>query len=283
MRKSMILAIMLITAITYGSATAQTTKLVFGPLDGDNAGVIRAYENATVDVDVWIRTEPGIRIVGFHLPLSSNDEYISSRDDGTFEDSLSGWAEVYFLSPNDDPENEGYTNQSILAMCDFPGECNPIETNGEWRKIATYRMTSGSAEQYDIPFCDAFIEGVNNDHGGMVLVDFDQGELDPSQYELDFACLRFEQFCGDYILGDYNGSGSVNIADLITAYSYLITCSPDAVVMCQCPPGQGEEFAVAFDLNNSCTFNIADVYAFSRYLPDMPWMLEPCEYCQPPE
>ncbi len=131
MRKSMIFAIILITAIAYVSAIAQTTKIVFGPLEGDSAGVIRAYENATIDVDVWIRTEPGIRIVGFHLPLSSNDEYISSRDDGTFEDSLSGWDEVYFLPPNDDPENEGYTNQSILAMCDFPGVRSRLTLSGE--------------------------------------------------------------------------------------------------------------------------------------------------------
>ncbi|MEE9552994.1 MAG: hypothetical protein V3W18_01755 [candidate division Zixibacteria bacterium] len=281
MRKSLILAIVLITAVFYGSGAAQTTKLIFGPLEGDSAGIIHTYEGATVDVDVWIRTEQGIRIVGMHLPLSSNNEYISSRNDGTFEEPLWDWWVADFLDPNDDPENDGYTNQSIMGVSDDLDDA--IETNGEWWKIATYKMAAGATDQFNIPFCNAFIEGTHPDNGGIVLVDFNQGELDPSQYELDFACLQFEQFCGDYILCDYNGNGSVNVADLLNAYSYLVTCAPYPAVLCQCPPGEGETFAVAFDLNNSCTFNIADFYLFMKYYPDNFWRAEPCEYCQPPE
>lgn len=67
MRK-IIFAIMTILALTELSL-AQTTKLIFGPRDGDNAGIIRTHENDSVDIDVWIRTAPGIGIVAFHFPL----------------------------------------------------------------------------------------------------------------------------------------------------------------------------------------------------------------------
>jgi len=271
-----------ILLILAGLSPAQTTKLIFGPRDGENAGVIRAYGSASVDVDVWIRTEPGIQIVGLHLPLSSNSEYIGSRDDGSFLYPLDEWDDAQFLAPNDDPVNDGYTNQSILGVCDSLGGCDPIETDGQWWKIAAYKMTAGPAPQFDTPYCDAFIEGHHPENGGIVLTDYQQGELDPSQYEVEFACLQFEEFCGGYVKGDYSGNGVVNVADLVSAFSYLETGAPEGGVMCQCPPGQGLEFAVAFDLNNTCTFDLVDICVFIRHWPN-PYMFIPCEYCAPPQ
>lgn len=279
--KKVLLAI--ITVLVFQSPSqAQLVNLVFGPLDGDSAGVLRTYENATVDVDVWFRTAEDIEIIGLHLPLSTNDNYIVQRNGGVLLDPIENWEDINYLDPNDDPDNDGYTNQSLLGICAFnPPDCVPLETHGDWLKIATFKMTSGSAPQFDTPLCDAFLEGYQPDVGGLVLVDYQQGELDPSQYEVDYACLEFVHSCGDYIPGDYNGNGSVNVADLVEAFSWIRTGAPEGAVMCYCPPDDSLEFAVAMDLNNDCRFDIVDICVFIKYLPDYPHMLQPCEYCPP--
>lgn len=264
-----------------GSASAQSVRIVFGPLQGDSAGVLATYENVPIEVDLWIRFEEGIRLVGLHLPLSTRDDCIISRDYGEILPPLNGWNAV-FVEPEDDPVHDGYTNQSILAVCGFPYDC--IDTAGtpeEWIKIAVFQMTAGQAPEFDTTYCDALIEGYSPSEGGIIVADFYQGELDSTQIDVDFACIRFEESCGSYVMGDYNGNGSVNIADVISAFSYITTCSPEAALMCQCPPGQGEPFAVAFDLNGSCTFNIADIFAFLKHYPDHPDRLIPCRFCPP--
>ncbi|MEE9553685.1 MAG: hypothetical protein V3W18_05255, partial [candidate division Zixibacteria bacterium] len=71
--------------------------------------------------------------------------------------------------------------------------------------------------------------------------------------------------CGFYVVGDYNGSTSFNVADIISAFSKLKTGTPDAALFCECPTGSGSPWAVAMDVNNSCGFNVADIIsAFSK-------------------
>lgn len=86
--------------------------------------------------------------------------------------------------------------------------------------------------------------------------------------------------CGLYFVGDYNGSGTFNVADIISSFSKLKTGSPNAYLLCECPPG-GNTWAVAMDVNNSCVFNIADVIAgFSKLKTGSPELI-PCELCPP--
>ena len=86
--------------------------------------------------------------------------------------------------------------------------------------------------------------------------------------------------CGHYIVGDYNGNGTFNIADVIAAFSKLQTGSPDAALLCECPPGSGDIWAVAFDMNNSCSFNIADIVLAFQGRIIRPF-IEPCHECRP--
>ncbi|MEE9553517.1 MAG: hypothetical protein V3W18_04395 [candidate division Zixibacteria bacterium] len=87
--------------------------------------------------------------------------------------------------------------------------------------------------------------------------------------------------CGIYTMGDYNGSRVFNIADIISAFSKLKTGSPEASLLCECPPGSGDVWPVAMDLNNSCSFNVADVIAgFSKLKTGEPELI-PCEACPP--
>ena len=87
--------------------------------------------------------------------------------------------------------------------------------------------------------------------------------------------------CGFYVVGDYNGNESFNVADIIAAFSKLQTGSPDAALLCECPPGEGNIWAVAMDVNNNCAFNIADVIAgFSKLQTGSPELIA-CEICPP--
>ncbi|MEE9554970.1 MAG: hypothetical protein V3W18_11790 [candidate division Zixibacteria bacterium] len=87
--------------------------------------------------------------------------------------------------------------------------------------------------------------------------------------------------CGFYVTGDYNGSESFNVADIISSFSKLKTGSPDAALPCECPQGSGNVWAVAMDVNNTCAFNVADVIAgFSKLKTGSPELI-PCELCPP--
>ena len=271
-----------------GSTSAQEplAEIIFGPRDGDNAGVLYAYENSFIEVDVWMRTAPGISIQGMHLPLSSNDNYIASRDDGVFFAPVVNWPTREFLAPNEDPDHSGYTNQGILGVCTW-GEPNygwGIHTEGNWLKVASYLMISVSDAELNTLFCNAFIEGSHPINGGIILSEYSQpGEsMDPSTYEVRYACLEFRQNeCGLYIVGDFNGSGEFNVADIISSFSKLSTGSPEPGMTCECPSGSGNVWGVAMDVNNSCAFNVADiVIAYQKLALGHPELI-PCAQCPP--
>jgi len=84
-----------------------------------------------------------------------------------------------------------------------------------------------------------------------------------------------------YVIGDYNCSGTFNIADVVEAFSRLKTGLPEPCYVCECPSGDGNYWAVAMDVNNSCTFNVADVTTAFSYLKTGAPELEPCESCPP--
>ena len=87
--------------------------------------------------------------------------------------------------------------------------------------------------------------------------------------------------CGSYIIGDFNGSGDFNVADIVSSYSRLATGSPNPALQCECPPGSGLELAAAMDVNNTCVFNVADVVvAYQRLSFGQP-EFQPCQYCPP--
>jgi hypothetical protein len=87
--------------------------------------------------------------------------------------------------------------------------------------------------------------------------------------------------CPTYVAGDFNGSGSFNIADVVDAYSKLKTGLPEPYLVCECPPGSEHDLAVGMDVNNNCEFNIADIIAaYSKLKIGEPELI-PCEECPP--
>lgn len=191
MKKLLLLA--LAVALSFSLASAQTNKIVFGPLDGEGAGDIITGNGADVVVPVWIRTAPGINVVGFHWPLASNDLYVASRNGGALFDPFGAWDDVSFLTPTPDNVTPNFTNQSILGVKDLIGIPDPldgIQTEGAWWMVAEYHMTTTTDNEFDT-YCDAFVEGDDPVNHGMTWVDFDTGEMDQSQIEKAFACLVF--------------------------------------------------------------------------------------------
>jgi hypothetical protein len=94
---------------------------------------------------------------------------------------------------------------------------------------------------------------------------------------------RFQDPIGlcDYVPGDFNGSGEMNIADIVDSYARLKTGLPDPSLLCECPYGSGNSWAVAMDVNNSCDFNIVDVVlGYSKLKTGSPDLL-PCDQCPP--
>ena len=87
--------------------------------------------------------------------------------------------------------------------------------------------------------------------------------------------------CGPYVVGDFNGSGVFNIADIVNAFSKLKTGSPEPALLCECPAGGGNFWAVAMDVNASCVFNIADVVTGFSYLKTGAPLPVPCPDCPP--
>ena len=191
MKRTLLLALAVL--MTFSLATAQTTKIVVGPLEGDDAGIIMGEPSETIDVQIWIRTAPGIRIVGIHLPLATKDDYFqaSSRNGGDFFFPIPLWDAKFFLDAAPDDETAGYTNQSFLAIKDFvvgedPDTINAINTDGEWMRILQFEMTTVD-EYLGLPVDDAFLMGSHEDNGSMVWVDFEDGELENTDIEVDLA------------------------------------------------------------------------------------------------
>jgi hypothetical protein len=126
------------------------------------------------------------------------------------------------------------------------------------------------------------MEGFHPDYGGLVLAEFYRGELDPTSYTVEYPHLQFGLSpCESYLVGDFNGSGEFNVADIVQSFSYLSTGSPEGAFICECPPGSGHDWAVAMDVNNTCAFNVADiVVAYQRLSYGQP-EFQPCQYCPP--
>jgi hypothetical protein len=192
MKKLLLLA--LAVTFSFSLASAQLVDIVYGPLVGDAAGTIVATNGAPISVELWVRTQPGINIVGITIPLASNNQYVASRDDGEFDFPLHPdyglWDDVSWLAPDD---QGAYTVQGIIGVKDLIGDPDPIggiETNGEWWMVAQFFMTTTDGNEF-VEYCDAFMAGVDPNAGPLVLTDYETGEIDPQDVTESFACLEF--------------------------------------------------------------------------------------------
>lgn len=192
--------------------SAQNGRIVFGPLEADTARVMIVENGASLSIPVWIRTIPGVNIVAVHWPLSTNNEYIASREGGVLFYPFPEWDDVGFIPPNADNAHPGYTNQGVLGIKDLIGTPDPndgIETDGEWWHVADYYITADGTNPIDTLLTDALIAGFHSINGGFVWADFVTGELPANSFEYYFSSLIFAdnsdpvwcdlqmEYCGD--------------------------------------------------------------------------------------
>ena len=205
-------------AVLSGPAFAVNGRIVFGELEGDTAAVMIVENGAPIALPVWVRTTPGINIIGIHWPLASKNSYVASRDGINYDfdpfvgqnPGDSSWQSIRVLPPN--PMGEDFTNQGLLAIKDFPRVPYPgdgINTNGEWWQVAEYYVTTTATNPTDTLLCDAFQAGTQPDNGGFVWADYTIGELPVNSFEYYYSCLSFSsnvdpvwcpveaEYCGD--------------------------------------------------------------------------------------
>ncbi len=132
--------VLAITSGAFAQDPGVPDSMIIGNLDGS---LILAGLNTEIVVPVYIRTDDSVNFV--HIPVGTDDDYISSRDGGVFYPPLSLWDDVSFLAPDIDNPSVGYTSQSILGFAylfDPRDPQNFLLTNGQWVHIADFHFTS---------------------------------------------------------------------------------------------------------------------------------------------
>lgn len=117
-------------------------SMIIGNFDGTP---ILAGLNTQITVPVYLRTDDSVIFI--HFPIATDNDYIVTRNGGSFFPPLSLWDDVSFLNPDTASPISGYTSQSILGfafLIDPRDPQNFLYTNNQWVHIADYRMTTTS-------------------------------------------------------------------------------------------------------------------------------------------
>ena len=140
--KSISLAIVFMVLMALSVANAQDPgnpdSMIIGNLDGSP---ILAGLNTQITIPIYLKTDDSITFV--HLPIATDDDYITSRDGGVLYEPFSLWDDVSFLAPNLDSPTAGYTSQSILGfayLIDPRDPQNFLYTDYEWWHIGDFHI-----------------------------------------------------------------------------------------------------------------------------------------------
>ncbi len=147
----------LIVIFSLSIASAQSNKIVFGPLEGDDAGVLTVHNGEAIEIEMWVRTDPDnpAPIIGVSHCLMSADTIIASRNGATFDSDYGYPCWDTFVSPPfghpyDPNIPEGHTIQVAAAIYTiFDPPCHPMDTNGEWDYYGAFLMTCNTGLPVD--------------------------------------------------------------------------------------------------------------------------------------
>ncbi len=256
---------LLVTSLITASASAQSNKIVVGPLVGDDAGVLTVHNAEAIEVELWVRTDPAnpTSIIGVAHGLSSDNVIIAERNGVVIEPEYDEpywctvWVDGPFIhNPADDfPIPEGLTCEISVGLYTWWPDCIgwPLNTQGEWDLYGTWLMvvnTGIPTEQTYFPLEEGWYphngEGTNwaFDRGGGVT---------PQQ---SYCGLYFESNICSYIPGDCDHNGfPIELTDVLAMIGfYRGGIEPD--YLCEC----GENptvynFAATADPNGNCAPN----------------------------
>ncbi|UCE67550.1 MAG: T9SS type A sorting domain-containing protein [Candidatus Zixiibacteriota bacterium] len=141
-------------------------SLIIGNFDGTP---ILAGLNVQIVVPVYLKTDDSIDFM--HLPVATDNDYITTRDGGFLYEPLSLWDDASFLNPDTSSPSAGFTSQGILGFAylfDPRDPQNFLYTDYQWWHIADYYMTTTS----DISVLGDttyMLEGINPANGNMLM------------------------------------------------------------------------------------------------------------------
>ena len=265
------------------SAFPQSNRIVFGPLEGEDAGVLTVQNGQNIGIELWVRTDPDnpTPIVGIAHGLMSEDVIIAQRNGINLEYPYNSWFSVWvdgpFVYDPDDayPIPTGWTCEMQGALCHWPPECvDPLDTQGEWDLYGTWLMVTNTGipiEQTYYPFEMGWYP-----HSGQgTYWSFETppgGGVEPEQ---SYCGLYFVPEC-DYIYGDCNHNGTPwELADLIAMIG-IYRGAIDPYYTCYCPP-HGDDYPPGADPDGDCIpYELSDVIIMLRP-PD--WPIFGCPDC----
>ncbi len=253
---------LLIISLITASASAQSNKIVFGPLEGDNAGVLTVRNGEAIGIEHWVRTDPDnpAPLFAFAHGLLSEDIIIAERNgmDPEPEYDTPPW-DVFFIdgpyvhNPDDAyPLPIGWTCEMHGAWTCMWMDCYPIDTQGEWDLYGTWLMVTNTeipTEQTYFPFQEGWYPHSND---RTVWVFLDDSRVVPEQ---SYCGLYFEPDTCIYIPGDVNRNGApLELADVLAMIGfyrgiiepYLCECGEDPII---------HDFAATADPNGNCVPN----------------------------
>lgn len=209
----------LIVVVSINLAWAQSNRIVFGPLEGDDAGVLTVSAGDEIELEMWVRTDPDnpVPIVGISHALMSEDVLISVRSGVEIDPLFSppNWEMVFvdgpFVHNPDDnhPIPEGHTCeiQNALYVVFQPPVGDPLDTQGEWVYYGAFLMTVNPAAPGGDTYYP-FSEGWYPHSGQGTSWAFDNppgGEVEPEQ---DYAGLEFPPLINKVIIGPREGDNA---------------------------------------------------------------------------
>jgi hypothetical protein len=129
-----------VTTVANAQDPGNPDSLIIGNLDGTP---ILAGLNTQIVVPVYLKTDDSITFM--HMPVATDNDYITSRDYGFLYEPLSLWDDASFLAPDSNSPSVGSTSQSILGFAylfDPRDPQNFLYTDYQWWHIADFYMTT---------------------------------------------------------------------------------------------------------------------------------------------
>jgi len=218
MRKSIILAclIILIGAIS----SAQDVTIWFGNPDGSTM-VCRV--NSDIEVPVWVQTNSDVYIAALHIPLSSNDAFITKREGGELYEPFKndyppqgydpGWDVADIHDPVPHQGKPGYTSQGLIGFMNLAAGPNvPLHCPSKC-KIMEFEMRTAGDDSLKGHTYDVFTEGYDERSLGLNMSD----TLGTRSFKCDarFSRIHF------LFPGDVNGDFKITEADLSALEEHL--------------------------------------------------------------
>jgi hypothetical protein len=245
-----------------------TGNVVIGSY-GSSGGGICCEESSPIIVNNTINSNSADFGAGIFCTLNSNPDIVNTIIWGDYS------------SYNSEVDYDGSSSPFII-YCDIQGgwpgigniENDPLFRDPENGDL--HLMSTACGDPYDSPCIDIGAPVIEDSllacSRGLATILSDMGA---------YGGGVIIASCNDYVIGDFNCSGLFNIGDIVAAYRFLIYWEPIPPLICQCPPGTGNIWPIAMDLNNSCAFNIADIIdGYSKLKTSSPELI-PCLECPP--